>query len=270
MRMRISWLSLSLWLASVAVGCGAAVAPVTDAGADRVTVADASVSSPDVVVVAPDAGPAACMPATPSRVLVPELLFAGQPLGLTVEVNGGSCGCSLSLAPNGLSSARGFDPTLCGCCNECDCVDPGYRSSTLLGAPGVGSMDVAITGEMQRRRVHVVQSESTCDRVGIDVRTVTVLGPENVRVTGPNLYWVQVEGVHRPCCTSAVGFVNQMQGNTFVLEPRSCDVVACERACPPVADRMPVTFTSTHLLGELRPGDYRVSVGTNTVAFTVR
>jgi hypothetical protein len=153
---------------------------------------------------------------------------------------------------------------------ECDCIDGGYRVSQLFGAPAVGSADFAITGESQRRTVHVVSSPNACDREGIDVREVTVFGPGNQRETGPSLWWVQVSGAHRPCCANEVGFVSQMQGSSFVLEPRSCDVALCDRACPPIAERMPVTFTAAHLLGALAAGDYRLSVAGTTVTFTVR
>lgn len=266
---KISSLSLALWLASVGVGCGVAVAPALDGGADRPS-ADAVIVPSDSTTPPPRDGSLTCRVGTPSRVLAPEILFAGQPLGLTVEVASAGCGCALTLEPNGLSSARGFDPLLCNCCNDCECIDSGYRASTLLGAPPPGNSDLAVTGSM-RRTVTVVMSESACDREGIEIREVTVRGPDEfARPTGPNLYWVEVTGVHRPCCGGNVGFVDQMQGNAFTLEPRSCDTLLCDRACPPIAQRMPVQFTATHLLGDLRPGDYRVSVATNTLTFTVR
>jgi hypothetical protein len=267
---KTTFISLSLCLGALAFGCGASVAPGTDSGADRIS-SDAVVSLPDVATQ-PDTGTVGeCALGTPARVLMPQVLFAGQPLGLTVEVEGAGCGCALSLRPNGLSSARGFDPTLCNCCRDCECVDSGYRASELLGAPPAGRSDYAITGEMQRRSVHVFASADACSSTGIDVREVTVRGPaEFQRPTGPNLYWVEVTGLHRPCCSNEVGFVNQMQGNAFSLSPRSCETLACDRACPPEAQRMPVQFTATHLLGDLRPGDYRVTVGASTVAFTVR
>jgi hypothetical protein len=44
---KISSLSLALWLALVGVGCGVAVAPVVDGGADRPS-ADAVISPSDV------------------------------------------------------------------------------------------------------------------------------------------------------------------------------------------------------------------------------
>lgn len=265
---KISSLSLGLWLASVGVGCGVAVAPVVDAGADRPSV-DA-VISPNDVVSPPTDGSRVCRTATPARVFAPEVLFAGQPLGLTVEVASAGCGCALSLVPNELSSARGFDPMLCNCCEDCECIDSGYRASALLGAPPAGRSDIAVTND-RRRSVQVVSSESSCDREGIEIRELTVHGPDQfARASGPNLYWVEVSGVHRPCCGGDVGFVDPMQGNTFNLSPRSCDLVLCDRACPPVAQRMPVQFTATHLLGDLRPGDYRVTVQNSTVTFTVR
>jgi hypothetical protein len=266
---KISSLSLGLWLASVGVGCGVAVSPVIDGGADRPS-ADAVISPTDVTTLPPRDGALACRAAMPARVFVPEVLFAGQPLGLTVEVSAAGCGCALSLVPNGLSSARGFDPMLCNCCEDCECIDSGYRASALLGAPAVGSSEIAVSNS-GRRTVQVVASESACDRDGIEVREVTVHGPDAfTRSSGPSLYWVEVSGLHRPCCGGDVGFVDSMQGNAFNLSPRSCDLTLCDRACPPVERRMPVQFTATHLLGELRPGDYRVTVQTSTVTFTVR
>lgn len=269
-RRSISGVSFALWGASVLAGCGAAVTPLTDSGADR-TAIDASVPSPTDAGTSTDSGPAsACTLAPPTTVFAPNVLFAGQPLGITVEAAGMGCGCALQLRPNALSSARGFDPVLCNCCVDCDCVDGGYRASQLLGAPAVGSADIAITGERERRTVHVMSSPDACDRAGIELREVTVFGPSNQRETGPSLWWVRVSGAHRPCCANEVGFVSQMQGNAFVLEPRSCDVALCDRACPPIADRMPVPFTATHLLGALPAGDYRLSVAATTVTFTVR
>lgn len=269
-RRSISGLSLALWSASVLAGCGVAVTPLADSGADRVVI-EGSVPPAVDAGTPTDSGPASrCALTPPTSVLMPSVLFAGQPLGLTVEAASMGCGCALQLRANGLSSARGFDPVLCECCMECDCIDGGYRASQLFGAPAVGSADYAITGERGRRTVHVVSSPNACDREGIDVREVTVFGPGNQRETGPSLWWVQVSGAHRPCCANEVGFVSQMQGNSFVLEPRSCDVALCDRACPPIAERMPVTFTAAHLLGALAAGDYRLSVAGTTVTFTVR
>jgi hypothetical protein len=46
-------------------------------------------------------------------------------------------------------------------------------------------------------------------------------------------------------------------------------VVECALACPPLAMRPAADFTAAHLLGDLRPGDYRVTVGTMSVSFNV-
>jgi hypothetical protein len=216
-----------------------------------------------------DAGPSECTSAVPSRVLAPQLLFSGQPLGLTVESASSGCACTPTLAPNGLSSARGYDLQLCGCCRDCDCIDPAYRVSTLLGAPAAPSTTVAVTGDpMARRTVHVLRDTTACESNHVMVSNVTVEAPGTQRASGPALYWLTVRGTHRPCCNGAVGFVDAVRGQEITLEPRSCQTTLCD-GCVPVAMRREVAFETSHLLGELRPGDYRATVGTFTVTFSV-
>lgn len=266
------WSLCAAPLALALVACGASVAPLGDGGTDRGNVGpDAStldVIVPDVTTPPPfDAGNA-CIRSMVADVVAPSVLFAGQPLGVSVSAPGQGCGCALTLQPNALSSARGFDPVLCNCCRECECVDGSYSASALLGAPGVGSTQIAVTGS-PRRTVFVIESPEQCDGSFVRVREVTVLAPEG-RVTGPALHWAIISGTHRYCCDAGVGFVENRQGNAFTLGPRSCETLGCAMACPAIADREDRPFTSAHMLGVLTTGDYRLTVGATTLAFTVR
>lgn len=248
--------------------CGASVAPLADGGTDRGSVGPDASAQDATIHPPPFDAAGACSRSMVANVLAPSVLFASQPLGVTVQAPGQGCGCALTLQPNTLSSARGFDPVLCDCCRDCECVDGSYTASTLLGAPGVGSMQFEVTGS-PRRTVFVIESPAQCDASFVRVREVTVLAPEG-RITGPALHWAVISGTHRYCCDAGVGFVENRQGNTFTLGPRSCETLGCAMACPAIADREDRPFTSAHMLGELSNGDYRLTVGTTTVTFTVR
>jgi hypothetical protein len=264
---RISSGLCAITLALGLSACGASVAPGPDSGTDRDTGVGSDVAADRVVLPPPiDAG-GECRASMVRTVLAPTVLFAGQPLGLTVNAPGLGCSCALELRPNGLSSARGFDPQLCNCCRDCECVDESYTASVLLGSPRSGQSDLAVTGS-ERRRVFVLDSPRQCEAVSVRVRTVLVQAPEG-RTTGPRLHWAIVSGTHRICCDGGVGFVDSMQRNTITLEPQSCETVGCAMACPPIAQRPERPFTSAHLLGGLPNGEYRLSVGGTTVTFTV-
>jgi hypothetical protein len=253
-------------LALALVACGANVAPLVDGGTDRGTVGP-DVASQDVRIPPPSDGGAACTVPALSSFRVPSLLFAGQPLGLTAVAGGQGCGCSMSLRLASTSPFMSYQPELCGCCTECECVDGSYTASVLLGAPSQSTRITA--GVFTVRTVHVSESPDRCESTFIRVSGVRIYAPEG-RVTGPALHWAEVYGTHRYCCDAAVGFVERRAGNTITLEPRSCQTVGCAMACPPIDARPDAPFSSSHLLGELTNGDYQLSVAGTTVTFTVR
>ncbi|MDP3279373.1 MAG: hypothetical protein Q8Q09_29555 [Deltaproteobacteria bacterium] len=267
--MKASSLALGLFFLQLfsSQACGNSVAPATDAAADQGTRPDATSSDVTTPVIPPVNG---CYRLTPTAVYAPSVLFAGQPLGLTVEDRRGMglCACTPTLAPLPISSARGYSLQACSCCENCDCVDRGYAASELLGAVSGPRVDLLVEGEPERRSVRVVNSSTSCESRSMVIGDVTVVGPDELRVSGPRLYWARVTGTHRGCCESLVGFVDRVAGRSIELTPMTCDTTTCE-ACDPIERRPNQPFTSDHLLGALAAGSWTLNVAGTTRTFEV-
>jgi hypothetical protein len=84
---------------------------------------------------------------------------------------------------------------------------------------------------------------------------------------GPALTWVVLEGEASWCCVEPTFTVESRRSFEWIeLSAYDCTPpIDCD--CVPVGD--PTPFEAWHSLGELGPGTYNVSLGSEIVTFTI-
>lgn len=190
----------------------------------------------------------------------PRHLIEGQELSATLtSFDGLSCGCTPSVNVEGEYS---FSMELCGCCDECDCIDGGYQSSVVLDPPSLGGHMVVIPHGVTDVVVH---ERATCSET--PATSVSVVGPSSeLIVTGPRLWWAQVRSEAWVCCAQPAPAVERIGAGGRAIELRALSCVQEDCLCDPPA---PVPAEAWFSLGELSAGDYTLTVGALTTTFTV-
>jgi hypothetical protein len=202
-----------------------------------------------------------CRGATADETRMPSVIYTDQQLAVTLlERRGGSCGCSPRVSDGG--GTLDFRMELCGCCDACDCVDPGYEASREVGPLMSGFYEVVIPHGVAR--VQVVEPGSCRP---LPITSATVIGPdEMLRQGGPLLWWARVVGAEARCCAAPAPAVEQGTGpmGEIVLSLATCVREDCE--CEPgPADPL----ETWHSMGELGPGTYTLVAGATRTTFVV-
>ncbi|MBX7194719.1 MAG: hypothetical protein K1X94_21870 [Sandaracinaceae bacterium] len=165
----------------------------------------------------PDA-PALCHTLTPTEVRTPRVLLDDQRLAVTTFAAGAGCGCSPRVQLTG-SARTTVVLEACDCCEECECVDPGYEASTRDGGPlsvGTHVIDTALGP----RALLVTTREQSVEvpAEGLSLAPVS----DAVLVGGLELRWLSVQTTVSVCCVEplvALDAAYDSEG-VLVLTPR--------------------------------------------------
>ncbi|MCB9601706.1 MAG: hypothetical protein H6721_03305 [Sandaracinus sp.] len=198
---------------------------------------------------------AECRDVAIDELRAPRAVFESELLELSAFVHDpGTCACTPELR----EGMDGYDPSLCGCCDECDCIDRGFE----LGWRGVPpSGGVLRVGDVTRP--FGVFAPDVCRAA--TPTALRIVGPEpDYRGVGPRLFWAVVSAAPQVCCGEPFGAVRTIDGAEDIdLELRTCH----EDPCPCIGPETP--FDAWHSLGELADGTYRIRVGDLVQVVTV-
>lgn len=248
------WLSAALLLA---VGCFSTRAePAADAGVRDGGAQDAGPGG--------DAGPERCRPAPVNEARWTETLLPGQAATATLratEVSTCSCRPERVVGP-GL--ALGLE--LCDCCDECDCIDPGYEGTARFEGLEEGDHTLALAGLFAPVPVTVAPQDRCFAGATVDV--IRVDGPEPRFTAGPRAHWVRLEGTVATCCPGdrPKVAVRPAPGipEVIALEVLHCDL--CDLLC---ADPEPTRYVTGYPLLDLPVGEHRIVAGGEEATFEV-
>jgi hypothetical protein len=263
-------------LASIAA-CGVLIAacasthegpPDADAGPERDgSVADSRPPPPPPPPVdsgGPDAvPPPMCRPSGVTEVRVREVVTELELVTVTaIERGGGSCGCTPELVWDG---ALGHSLELCGCCDACDCIDPGYEASTIFYGPAEGDYTITVAGT---ERALAVRPLSRCGATPPTPTAIRIVPPDPTLVLGGDrVWWAAITAEEWLCCAAPLPLVSpsvSLPERTIDLTLRSCVELDCE--CVPKA---PTTFETWMPLGILPPGSWTLTLGAIVETFDV-
>lgn len=191
-------------------------------------------------------------PTSSTNFRAPLHLLEGQsyPTTLTSEPSA-SCACNPVVVG---ADTLGYSLQLCGCCDLCDCIDPGYQASYVRDALPVGDHAVGIPHGESQVTVHPRAECYEIDPTGLTIeppRTDLVQG-------GPALFWARITGEEWTCCAVPTPVVERLDttDGSIALTLMSCVTIDCD--CEPTGP----TGTSTWFsLGELRSGTHRIRLG---------
>jgi hypothetical protein len=211
-----------------------------------------------LIEAAPTAG--CSPPATATSFRAAHHLLQGQPLSATLtSPEGAGCGCD----PRATVSGSSFALELCDCCDDCECVDPGYQSSVVVGDPWpLGEHLLTVPHGVHDLTVH---PRSACHPV--TAGDVEAFPPDtSLIVTGPRLTWARVIVEECLCCATPAPAFEQtvLADGTIQLTALSCAPDPCD--CDPCS---PQRAEAWHSLGELAPGTYALTAGAAATTFVV-
>lgn len=202
-----------------------------------------------------------CAPIEVGEVRAPAVLFEGQTFALSAWAPSSSCSCEPRLA----ATTGGFDASVCGCCDACECIDPTYELSYAGELPGASFEVGGVTVEVERRET------SSCVSLGVPAEGgVEVFPPRaDVRRSGPPIWWVRLrnESAYPACCGPLAGIETAASAeNEHRLILRDC-TSPCRCAGPPGQ------LEAWIPLVDLAPGEHRVVAagadGGEVVSFVV-
>jgi hypothetical protein len=203
-------------------------------------------------------------------VLVPRAVLlgtVGSPARIPITVRtqqGRGCGCT-GASRAGRDDRLALSPQLCGCCADCECVDPGYEVNEILygpSAPGDYVIDLP-SGPMP------LAVRDYCEWTPAARVELVPFPDAELRHSGPDLTWVTVTS-ERSYCLSTPLVVDQLaplNPGAKVVEIR-LDLRVCDHEweCGPEEPTGPVTVLTS--LGELPPGRYRLVAGEDSLELT--
>lgn len=212
-------------------------------------------------------GGTTCHPLPVAQARVARVLLSTQPLAFTVLAPNAGCACTPSVRST--SGSIRWDLQLCDCCEVCDCTNS-YEVSVVERPLSVGHYELLL-GNSERRSLDVVASMTSCRPIA--PLAVRVHGPNtDWERTGPRLWWALVTGQRPRCCADPMPLVVQRPGTSprsFVLDLYACGPSECSCPGPDGGSPPPAYVETWHSLGELAPGQYTVTAGSNSVSFTV-
>lgn len=198
--------------------------------------------------------PPMCRPGDAEEVRHAQVLYPDQPVAATVVSDRGT-GCDCDPRVVGPDDWR---LELCGCCDECDCIDGGYEAS-FVGPPlALGEHSIVIPHGVATISVHARE-----DCRPLEARGLRIVVPSPSRVIGgPRLVWAVVSGAEALCCATPAPAVDSTgigPMGEIVLSLASCVTADC--FCEPPGE---IPFEAWHSLGELSPGTHTVVVTSTT------
>lgn len=196
-----------------------------------------------------------CRSTSIDELRAPRAVFEGDDFAFSALAHDpGTCSCAPTLATDGTT----FSPRLCGCCDECDCVDRGYE----LGHVGPAtSGPYTVDGITRELGVHSLDSCSPATPT--DLRLIP---PEaDYRSTGPRIFWAVVSASPQVCCSEPFGAIRALEVGAIAttLELRTCH----QDPCPCIGPETP--FEAWYPLGELGPGTHHFRAGIHEREITV-
>ena len=196
--------------------------------------------------------------------LMPEHVLEGQAIPITLtEEDVLSCGCAPGVALAGVDGRFALGLELCECCEECECVDPGYQASRILEPPPLGQYSFVRAGGSEASLV--VHPAAAC-RV-IEPLSVEVEAPrDDLYTSGPRLHWLRVRGEEWVCCAPTAGVLEPLPAgeHDLAFALRSCVEIDCD--CEPAG---PTPLEARFALADLAPGRYVIQIGASVTTFTV-
>ena len=140
---------------------------------------------------------------------------------------------------------------LCDCCEECDCIDPGYEVGYSANPLPVGEHRVFFGGVPVDVRV---ADPGTCRPM--EATDIEIVPPDPGLIHGGgDVWWARVHGFETVCCVDPAPAVSHRRsGSTFDLTVHSCNTADCD------CIGMPEAYAAWHPLGPLPPGTYTVRV----------
>lgn len=211
-------------------------------------------------VIAPPTPVECHPPAGPTDFRAPAHLFEDQayPTTLTSD-SSGSCSCSPRVVG---ADTLSYSLALCGCCDECECIDPGYQASDVRDPLPRGTHLVTTPHGASQVTVH---ARSECRLV--DATAISIVPPRrDLLIGGPALTWARVDGEEWLCCATPQTVVEQVDttGSGIALQLYSCVTDDCD--CVPAT---PTPTSAWLALGELAPGTtYSARAGDVVATFT--
>lgn len=188
--------------------------------------------------------PVTCEPIEVRELRAPSVLFGGQSYGFAAWADSAGCSCTPGLRWRG----DGYEASVCGCCEGCECVDPAYELSWLGPAPEERVLRV---GDFERR----IDDRNLTSCPPVDGARLEVVAPrDDVIRDGPALWWVRMQGqsMYADCC-GALGGIETPPSAPFEhrVVLRDC-TFPCRCAGPP--GQLDAWFP----LGAFAPGEHRV------------
>lgn len=204
--------------------------------------------------------PLACVSAPASRWLVPAAVRAGDPIPVGVISERAGCGCTPRIAgpPRGGSTVA---LSLCGCCEDCFCIDPPADGTVLVAPTTPGPWEWSSpTGERSPIVRAVATPETSCLPATITSASLVAPLPSSRMSATPDAVWLHLEMDVLACCLTPLPFVatDSLRGGPpqFSLRAYECGADPCD------CDTPNVFHTATdHFLGTWPAGDYAVALG---------
>lgn len=191
------------------------------------------------------------------EIRAPRVLFPDQAFSATIRrTSFHGCGCT----PSATEIPDAVILSVCGCCEACDCIDPGYEVGYTGGLVPVGEHHLSIAGNEVPLTVAERATCSPREPSGLEI-----VGPDpSLTPGGERLWWAVVRGSEPLCCADPAPAVDQTRaGLDIALTLYSCAIDPC------LCIGEPQPFEAWHSLGELAPGTYTVRMGSLVQTFSV-
>lgn len=204
--------------------------------------------------------PLACRATPVERYLLAEILFDDQALAVTARAPSGGCGCAPRFASSD-PAMPDLSLELCGCCEECECIDGGYEVGYLGATFPVGTHELATAPGATSFEV---VSRDACRPM--EPTAIVVVSPDpSLRQAGPRIDWIVLEGVERVCCVPPQAAIDRGIGPAGEIALTMYDCVRADCDC--VGTEQPVR--ALHALVDLPPGRHTVRAGTLSATLEV-
>lgn len=207
------------------------------------------------------APPSTCRAGDIDSLRMTQLIFDDQLFVASAQAPGtGSCGCRPSFRGTGSPlDLRRIE--LCGCCDECDCIDSGYDVGFVGGTYPVGTHDVLVPSNVVPGGMTSFEVTSRERCVPLEPAALDTLVPMGGYTPGgPRVHWAAVEGTPRACCTLPRLAVDAAPSPTgeLVLTLYDCTNDDCD--CPGT----PRPGRALYPLIDLPPGRHILRAGAHT------